>query len=61
MAFHDCPGWKRAVVFDEIAPNLLRARKMAFSHQSSERRFMTARMRKRAVVFDEISFKLLLA
>ena len=52
---------KRAVVFDEITSNLLRARKMAFSHLGSARRFMTARVGKRAVMIDESSFKLLLA
>jgi hypothetical protein len=52
---------KRAVEFDEISFNILRARKMAFSHQSSERRIMTARVGKRAVMIDESSFKLLLA
>ena len=51
----------RAVGFDEITANLLRARKMAFSHLSSERRFMTARIGKQAVMIDESSFKLLLA
>ena len=51
----------RAVVFDEITSNLLRARKMAFSQLSPERCFMTARVVKRAVVIDESSFKLLLA
>ena len=51
----------RAVEFDEITANLLRARKMAFSHQSSERRFMTARIGKQVVMIDESSFKLLLA
>ena len=50
-----------AVGFDEITANLLRARKMAFSHQSAERRFMTARIGKQAVMIDESSFKLLLA
>ena len=52
---------KRAVEFDEISFNLLRARKMSFSHLGSARRFMTARVVKRAVVIDESSFKLLLA
>ena len=51
----------RAVTFDEITSNLLRAREMAFSHLSSKRRFMTARVVSRAVVIDESSFKLLLA
>jgi hypothetical protein len=33
---------KRAVAFDEITSNLLKARKQAISQQSSKRRFVTA-------------------
>ena len=59
----DCPPHNELlpVIIDEITYNLLRASKMSFSHLSSERRFMTARVVKRAVVIDESSFKLLLA
>jgi hypothetical protein len=52
--------WKWAVVNKEIILNLLKVRKQAFSHHSSNRRFKTARMAWRAVAFAETTFELLL-
>ena len=52
---HDCPGGIEAVAFCKITSNPLNARKLAFSHLWSKRRFMTARVILRAVAFCEIT------
>ena len=60
-AFVDCREPKRAVVFNDINSKLLKPRKLAISHQSSKRGFMTALMVWRAVATNEINYNLLKA
>ena len=47
----DCPAERQAVANDEMSFKLLKARKRAFSHLNSKRRFVTARADMWAVVF----------
>ena len=60
-AFADCREPKRAVVLNDINSKLLKPRKLAISHQSSKRGFMTALMVWRAVATNEINYNLLKA
>ena len=55
-AFGDCLGLWKAVAFDENRYNQLKAKMKAGSHQSSMRRFVTARVVKRAVDINEMTF-----
>ena len=60
-AFGDCLGLWKAVAFDENRYNQLKAKMKAGSHQSSIRRFVTARVILDAVATSEISFCRLMA